>query len=357
MDAIYAFFQHFLAIFIESAPWLLLGFFIAGIIKALVPTSFLQAHLGDNSVSAIVKGALFGAPLPLCSCGVIPAAIGLRRAGSSKSATTSFLIATPETGVDSVAVTYALLGPLMAIIRPIAAITTAISAGLAVMFVEKHTSTTEISAVTRATCCSEANNVKPTRDDEATHSWYAALKTGLRFTFIDLVKDTSAWLLIGLVMAALVMTLLPPEFLREWGATPYAYLIMALIGVPMYICATASTPIAAGLLFTGVSPGAVLVFLLVGPATNIATLAIVKSELGKHVLAIYLTIIVVMSFFFGKLTDMLALSLYQDKVTHAPHQHIHTTTFSVVCAVVLALLLIYGLRLTHRDHKTGHHTH
>ncbi len=126
------FVKNFIDVFIESAPWLLLGYLIAGLIKALIPSDFLNKHLGQSNSLAVFKGAIFGAPLPLCSCGVIPAALGLRRAGASKAATTSFLIATPETGVDSVLVTHALLGPFMAVIRPIAAVTTAITAGLMV---------------------------------------------------------------------------------------------------------------------------------------------------------------------------------------------------------------------------------
>ncbi len=318
------FLQQFLHIFMISAPWLMLGIIIAGLINACIPKNFLNKHLGHNNPSAIVKSALLGAPLPLCSCGVIPAALGLRRAGASKAATTSFLISTPETGVDSISITYALLGPFMAIVRPIAAVSTAMVAGFSVMFFEKsqlHNNSDNdnnndnnnkqgIQPQKVTSCCSkkkdtdDTNNFTNTISDTSTRLQSSTtishkIKNFIDFTFVSLVKDTSVWLVIGLVIAALIMTIIPDDFLAKWGATPYAYIVMALIGVPMYICATASTPIAAGLLFAGVSPGAILIFLLIGPATNIATLAIVRKELGNVVLWIYLSAIVFMSFSFG----------------------------------------------------------
>ncbi|PIE45156.1 MAG: hypothetical protein CSA45_03750 [Gammaproteobacteria bacterium] len=364
MNILANFFHHLVDIFTQSAPWLLLGYGIAGFVKVLIPPTFLHRHLGDNSVKSVIKGALFGAPIPLCSCGVIPAALGLRRAGASKASTTSFLIATPETGLDSVSVTYALLGPLMAVIRPIAAITTAIISGLSVMLLENRV--TDQSKPTSASqdpiadccasksgieipenqtsCCSSAKEKTQTKRKLSISSLVSDLWAGLKFTFIDLVKDTSLWLLVGFIMAALIMTIVPAAFLAQWGAGPYAYIIMALIGVPMYICATASTPIAAGLLFAGVSPGAILVFMLIGPATNVATMAIVKQELGKQILFVYVTTIVVIGFLFGLLTDWLAKSLSIDFLPQALGSHeMQTTTTASVSAVVLFVLLINGL--------------
>lgn len=348
------FFQQFISIFMESAPWLLLGFFIAGLIKAFISTEFLHKHLGGNNTKSVVKGAVLGAPLPLCSCGVIPAALGLRRAGASKASTTSFLIATPETGVDSVTVSYALLGPLIAVVRPIAAVVTAISVGLAVLWFDSSSDETPLAqqAEKAATCCAAKVLTAPqVAEKSACCSSQSAPKkmtfgdkvvSGLQFTFIDLIKDTVVWLLIGLLMAAVIMTILPPEFLAKWGASPYAYIIMALIGVPMYICATASTPIAAGLLFAGVSPGAILVFLLVGPATNVATLAIVKKELGARVLTLYLSCIVSMAFLFGLATDALAKTMPVGMVGQPEHVH-ESSMVAVISAIGLAVMLVYGL--------------
>ncbi|MDE0747953.1 MAG: SO_0444 family Cu/Zn efflux transporter, partial [Porticoccaceae bacterium] len=250
-----AFIHHFIALFVESAPWLLMGFTVAGIMKVFIPSELLAKHLGEPGLMATVKAALLGAPLPLCSCGVIPAALGLRRSGASKAATTSFLISTPETGVDSVTVSYAMLGPFMAVIRPIAAISTAITAGL---LVGKDTDE-PISTAPIKSCCA----VNSPTDANQQESLQSRLKASFQFTFVDLIRDISLWLLIGLGMAALVKAYIPTEFLAQWGDGFMAFVVMALIGVPMYICALASTPIAAGLLFSGVSPGATLVFMLV----------------------------------------------------------------------------------------------
>ncbi len=395
--------QSFLAIFIESAPWLLFGFFIAGLIKALIPKDFLQQHLGDNSVTAVIKGAFIGAPLPLCSCGVIPAALGLYRSGASKPATTSFLIATPETGADSVSATYALIGPFMAIIRPIAAVSTAIVAGLMVLFIDKpkavnskqpllaekdtnmtsccsfkkepkpssccsNESVSNESELTTSACsssttgkmsvavqstagCCASKQTQPTESSACCDTkpkmqpttFFAKIKEGLSFAFFDLLKDISVWLLVGLSLAAVILAFVPPSFLATWGASPYAYLLMAIIGVPMYICATSSTPIAAGLLFAGVSPGAILVFLLVGPATNIATVSLVKQELGKSNMVVYLTSIIVMAFIFGALTDWLATGLNIQIVSQVSMEHAHTSLIAILSAIVLALLIVNAL--------------
>ncbi len=382
-----AFFQHFITIFIESAPWLLLGYFVAGLIKGLIPTDFLHRHLGGSDSKTVIKAALLGAPLPLCSCGVIPAAMGLRRAGASKASTTTFLIATPETGVDSVSVTYALLGPFMAIIRFIVAVATAILAGLAVMKWGEANTSSPASAVQADSGCAEHSDAAKHTDTQNTdmhccHSsshhassghpiqeetsaccsskvsaavdsccegqaepasgLFSQAKSGLVFTFIDLVKDTSLWLLIGFIVAAVIMTVIPTAFLAQWGATPYAYLLMAVIGVPMYICATSSTPIAVSLLVAGVSPGAILIFLLVGPATNIATLSMVRQELGKRVLSIYLGVIVATSFVFAWLTDGLVDYFSIETNQLSGHQHGYSAV-GIISAIILALLLGNGL--------------
>ena len=297
-----ALFGNFLELFIESAPWLLLGFAVAGVIKAWVPEDLLANQLGKPGLGSTVKAALVGAPLPLCSCGVIPAAVGLRRSGASKNATTAFLISTPETGVDSVSVSYALLGPFMAVIRPVAAIASAIVAGV---LVGRDQESQAPAADEETACCSS----ETTNESAQSAPWRQRLFAAWRFTFVDLLQDITKWLLIGLGCAALIKTFVPQEFLLQWGDGLLAFIVMAAIGVPMYICATASTPIAAGLLFSGVSPGAVLVFMLVGPATNIATVALVKRELGRRALYSYLGSVVGVGFAFGYLTNALAANL------------------------------------------------
>jgi len=331
-----AFIHHFIALFVESAPWLLMGFTVAGIMKVFIPSELLAKHLGEPGLMATVKAALLGAPLPLCSCGVIPAALGLRRSGASKAATTSFLISTPETGVDSVTVSYAMLGPFMAVIRPIAAISTAITAGL---LVGKDTGE-PISTAPIKSCCA----VNSPTDANQQESLQSRLKASFQFTFVDLIRDISLWLLIGLGMAALVKAYIPTEFLAQWGDGFMAFVVMALIGVPMYICALASTPIAAGLLFSGVSPGATLVFMLVGPATNIASIGLVKRELGNRALAAYLGSVVGVGFAFGYLTNYLAAQWNIDFLAQTQTAHaMLNTPLATGSAVLLAGLMIYAL--------------
>ncbi len=362
---------NFIELFLDSAPWLLLGLVLAGMLKMFVPMAWMHKQLGGHGVKTTVKAAVLGAPLPLCSCGVIPAAVGLRRSGASKAATTSFLVSTPETGVDSVTVSYVLLGPFMAIVRPIAAVTSAIVAGLLVGKDDESEPVKSQSTETKSSCCSsktkdEAVTLKPVKamaqadgvsmltpvkgvEKQASsccssskpaevkaektsccssskpvevktektsccssskpvkaegesccsstkdvaqelkgESVVARIVKGLHYAATDLVRDTTVWLLIGLFFAALVQTYVPGDFLAKWGDGILAMLVMVLISVPMYICATASTPIAAGLLLAGVSPGAVLVFMMAGPATNIATLGVVTKELGKRALFGYL---------------------------------------------------------------------
>lgn len=395
--------ENFIELFMESAPWLLLGFVIAGLMKVFIPGQLLARHLGQPGLGATIKAALIGAPLPLCSCGVIPAAMGLRRSGASKAATTSFMISTPETGVDSISLSYALLGPFMAVIRPIAAITSAIVAGVltgpendrnaepttgnnavqdkasagqggsccsgssvkqtspessccasmpSVKPPEKvaccGTQTVEPVAVapTSTSCCSGAE--KPAKADligsettaENDSAFLSRVVTGLRFTFLDLVKDIAQWLMIGLLFAAIVKTYVPTEFLTQWGSGFTAFVVMALVGVPMYICATASTPIAAGLLFSGVSPGAVLVFMLAGPATNIATIGLVKKELGNRALSAYLFGVMATAMAFGYLTNFLAERWQIDFNVQASHAHeLVAEPVAIASSIVLALFI------------------
>ncbi|MDG6881379.1 Predicted permease [Phocoenobacter uteri] len=396
MNNITLFTQNFFMLIFESAPWLLFGFLISGLIKFIVPSDLLHKHLGSKNIIAVIKGALIGAPIPLCSCSVIPVALGVRRAGASKAATTSFLIASPETGVDSIAVTYALLGPFMAVVRPIAAVTTAIITGLTVMFFErKESESEEISSqpshqeksccshkkaekiedapkksccshkkeqpkITKVSCCAskQAEQSKKSccaskQTSQASLSLAQKLRNWFQFSFIDLVNDTAMWLLIGLLISATIMTFIPASFLETWGASSYAYVIMALMGVPMYICATSSTPLAVGLLFAGVSPGAILVFLLAGPATNVATLAIVKQELGKRVLVIYLSCLISVSFIFGWLTDYLADFFHVGLRNQAMQEHtMAITSLSAICGIILLLLMAYVLYVRKFLNKT-----
>ncbi|MBW8186398.1 SO_0444 family Cu/Zn efflux transporter [Shewanella nanhaiensis] len=416
---------NFIDLFLDSAPWLLLGLFLAGMLKMFVPMAWMQKQLGGHGFKATVKAAVLGAPLPLCSCGVIPAAVGLRRSGASKAATTSFLVSTPETGVDSVTVSYVLLGPFMAIVRPIAAVTSAIVAGLLVgrddndgvviaksesQSVKKSSSSsccskkekdepksvnscctaskgvknnpevimtpinagesliahpsTKVKADSccsnkpvekqkaSSSCCSTSSNTADEGEAccESTKDVATELKgtsvlnrigKGLYFAATDLVRDTTVWLLIGLFFAALVQTYVPGDFMAKWGDGILAMLVMVLISVPMYICATASTPIAAGLLLAGVSPGAVLVFMLAGPATNIATLGVVTKELGKRALFGYLGGVLGVALLSGILVNYLVETFGFEVMPQVGEQHnLLPEAIVYSSGVVLAILMV-----------------
>ncbi len=352
---------NFIDLFAESAPWLLLGLLIAGFMKWLVPMALLERHMGDNRFSSIVKAALIGAPLPLCSCGVIPAAIGLRRSGASRSSTVSFLIATPETGVDSISISYALLGPFMAIIRPFSAIFTAIYAGVMVKLfaipiktAAKNSDEQNLDSLEsnknpkdNANCCEKQEKVKTSccsSEEPKTITTKQRILESLAFSTGKLLSDITLWLVIGLVAAAAIKTWVSTDFLVQWGDGFLAMLVMALIGIPMYICATASTPLAAGFLAAGVSPGAILVFMLAGPATNIATMGMIKQELGAKVLACYLFSLLSASIGIGYLTNILIQTFNFHINNLASHQHTMDPSYlHIISAVLLATLMLRNL--------------
>ncbi|MFK3872391.1 SO_0444 family Cu/Zn efflux transporter [Pseudoalteromonas rhizosphaerae] len=346
--------NNFWQLFLLSAPWLMLGLLIAGLLNVYLPANFLNKHLGKEGFWTTVKAALIGAPMPLCSCGVIPAAIGLRRAGASKSATTAFLVSTPETGVDSVSVSYVLLGPFMAIIRPIAAICSAIVAGVLVGRDAEKTQTTahtsevnnEQKRAATTSCCSTKSAVAEEKASccstkSAPASQWQKMKQAVSFSCNKLLSDTMKWLMIGLFFAALVQTYVPESFLSQWGSGTLAMLVVIVISIPMYICATASTPIAAGLLLSGVAPGAVLVFMLAGPATNVATLGVVANELGKRAVVAYLVGVIGVALIFGFLTDYLVaeFGFVVTPLLGEEHQVLpHWLT--LLCGTILALLMV-----------------
>lgn len=296
-----AFLHNLMAIYLDAAFWLVIGLLFAGLLKAWMPADLLQRQLGQGRLAPTLKAALIGAPLPLCSCGVLPAALGLRRAGASNSATVSFMIATPETGPDSIALSYALLGPIMAVARPLAALFSAITTGLLTSLIPKTPplpSTLPV-AVATGNCCSNSDCCsKPTNQQQP-------LLSSLHYAFVDMLDDILLWLAAGLILAALVMTFIPPTALAEVGSGALTMLLMLVVGIPMYICATASTPLAAAMLAAGLSPGAVLVFLLAGPATNLATMGVIGKEMGRQVLLAYLLGIAASSLLMGVALDVL----------------------------------------------------
>jgi len=308
-NMIMALIENTLHLALDSAPWLLFGLIAAGLIHAWLPMQLVGRALGGSGPMAVIKAALIGAPLPLCSCGTLPAAISLSRAGASRASTTSFLISTPETGVDSVALSWVLLGPVLALLRPVAAIISAITAGLMVGATEasdEQGKAVALKVETKLACdtsCCASTEV--TAENSVDSGFWRRTSNGLRYAFTDLLDDLALWLLVGIMAAGAVVTLVPPDMLVEWGSGLGAMLLILLVSVPMYVCATASTPLAHAMLFAGVSPGTVLVFLLAGPASNIASLVLVHKELGSRALAAYLLGICGVSILLGLALDWL----------------------------------------------------
>jgi uncharacterized protein len=289
----------------ESSIYVLFGIFVAGLMRVFVRPEAVSRHLGRGKVLSVLKAAALGVPIPLCSCGVLPAAVSLKRQGANNGATTAFLISTPESGVDSMALTYALLDPVMTVARPAAAFTTAAVAGIAENLLSPDRGAKTIQpdlSCTVDNCCDGVDCLPEVHKGH--HTFFEKLKSGLSYALFELWEDIAPWYLLGLVLAGIITVLIPSELMaKHLGGGLPAMLIMLAVGIPLYICATASTPIAAALILKGVSPGAALVFLLAGPATNVTSLTVLFGLLGKRATAIYLASIAVVSVACGLALD------------------------------------------------------
>ena len=282
----------------ESAPYLLIGFALAGLLKAVVPEDKVYKHLGENRFKSVTLASLFGIPLPLCSCSVLPVATSLRRSGASKGATTSFLISTPETGLDSIGITYALLDPIMTVARPLGAFATAVFTGSVVNFFVRRgwDGDAEISPAVQDNAAHEDrhdhghdHSAVYTPGGIGTRSVRDVTRDSVSYAFGPLLDDLTGWLIIGLLVSGLIAVLVPEDFFGSVIPAGFvSSVLMLLIGTPMYICAAAATPVAATLIAKGLDPGAALVLLLVGPATNATTIAIIARLLGRRVLVLHL---------------------------------------------------------------------
>jgi uncharacterized membrane protein YraQ (UPF0718 family) len=291
---------------LEASVYILFGMLIGGMLKVFLNPAFVAEHLGRGRFASVIKAALFGIPIPLCSCGVLPAAASLKKQGANNGATTAFLISTPESGVDSIAITYALLDPIMTVARPVSAFITAVAAGISENLL--HTQKEEDwERVVDKSCpvdsCCDGKDCPP-EEHSRHHNLGEKLRAGLKYTVDDLWGDLAGWFFAGLLLAGVISTLIPQELMSKYlGGGLHSMLIMLLVGIPMYICATASTPVAAALILKGVSPGAALVFLLVGPATNVTSLSVLFGILGKRATAIYLVSLSVFAVLSGLILD------------------------------------------------------
>ena len=308
MEIIFSIFKESWHLLLEASVYILFGMLIGGLLKVFLNPSFVADHLGKGRFGSVVKAALFGIPIPLCSCGVLPAAASLKKQGANNGATTAFLISTPESGVDSMAIAYALLDPIMTVARPVSAFVTAVAAGISENIFQSQKEDDWERIIDRScpvdNCCD--GNECPPEEHAAHHSFTEKLWSGLKFAVDDLWGDLAVWFFAGLLFAGVIAAIIPQELMSNYlGGGLHSMLIMLLVGIPMYICATASTPVAAALILKGVSPGAALVFLLVGPATNVTSLSVLFGLLGKRATAIYLFMLSLFAVISGLLLDML----------------------------------------------------
>ena len=332
----------------DAGMYVIFGILAAGLVHVLVSRQWLTRHLGGAGYGTVLKAAVIGAPLPLCSCSVLPAAYALRRKGAGRGATVSFLISTPETSVDSIAVTWALMGPVMAVVRPLAALVTAAAAG----FLETLRGPDEEAVPEAEAACPRCHG------DTCEHvAGPGRWSRFWRFTVFEMADDIGPTLALGLVLAGVVMALVPDDFFEAYLGSRWASMaVMLAVGLPLYVCATASTPLAAALVMKGLNPGAALVLLLVGPATTLATVLTVGRMLGKASAALYVGTIVVVALACGAALDA-AVGAMTLKVTSEHGHRIFPGWVLVAGGAVLGAYLLYSVgrwvRRTWRRKRAG----
>ncbi len=332
--------------FLDIAPYMLLGLTFAGVLHVFIHRDIVAKHLGGNNVASVIKAALFGVPLPLCSCGVLPVAMSLRKGKASEGATISFLISTPQTGIDSIVATWGMLGPVYAIFRPLAALIMGIAGGLAAIpFSDKH-SREHLGAKRQFSCnlCFEST--------PHSHPFRYRAKRVFTYAFRDFLDDISVQLVLGIIISGAIAYFLPPHFFERYMGSEFAsMLVMVALGIPMYICATASIPIAVALMMKGLSPGAAFVFLAVGSATNISFILVIADVMGRKILSVYLLTLVALSILMGFVlnavfalvgTQSLRMIVARDFTEHA-------SPWTVAVSAVFLLLLLSSMGRVAKD--------
>ncbi|MDP8219443.1 MAG: SO_0444 family Cu/Zn efflux transporter [Candidatus Theseobacter exili] len=322
----------------EMSPYLLFGFLMAGILSIWITPELVEKHLGSHGLVPILKAAIFGIPLPLCSCGVIPVAASLRQHGASKAATLAFLLSTPQTGVDSIFVTYSLLGPVFAVFRPIVALLTGIAGGISLSEIEKSSNTASqvkgSITVCKDSCCKISK--KGNR-----------LREAINYGFSTLTADIAKPILIGLIIAASISALVPDNFfsiLLGTGLGPK--IVMMLAGIPVYVCATASVPVAAALIAKGITPGAAIVFLMTGPATNAAAITTIWKIMDKRTGIVYLITVAVSSLASGVLFDWFFFA--ENTTVHTSSHWMMPMELKIFFSVALLTILIRSIFIKHK---------
>ena len=320
----------------EMSPYLMLGFLFAGILHVFFPKKKVNKYMGGNNIRSVVNAAMIGIPLPLCSCGVIPAGISFYKHGASRGSTVSFLISTPQTGIDSIMVTYSLLGLPFALIRPVVALVTGFFGG----FLTNSTKTKNETVSSTGTLSGNASGENGFEGRK--------LREVFRYAFIEFLQDISKYLVIGLILAAVISILIPDDFFTKFLGNDFVGMLVLLVAaIPVYLCATASVPVAAVLMMKGLSPGAALVLLMAGPATNVATMTLIKNVLGLRSLLSYLFTIIAGALAFGTLINHVFPASWftiPDLVSHnLDHEHgILPNWLKIGSSIALVLLILNG---------------
>ena len=326
IDYMLLFLREMWGLCLEMAPYLLLGMLVSGLISIFIDSSFIFKHIGQKNAGSVLKSTLFGIPLPLCSCGVIPVAATLRESGASKGATVSFLVSTPQTGVDSIFLTYGMLGPMFALFRPLAALASGFFSGIVINNFD-HDMHHHLS---------ESDNAPRTKE-----SFDKRIISGVKYGFLTLPADIVIPLTQGLVVAAAIAILIPPQFIAEHFSSSnlIQYTMMLAVSLPIYVCATASIPIAVVLMAKGITPGAAFIFLMAGPATNASSIAVIKNILGKRTLYHYLVLIAFTAISFGYILDNFLTITLPDMSSHT-HHHVMDDYGSIILSVIFLVILV-----------------
>ncbi len=322
----------------QMAPYLLFGFLMSGLLSVTVSPETVERHLGKKGIRQIIKAALLGVPLPLCSCSIVPLSATLYRHGAGKGATISFLASTPQTGVDSISVTWALLGPVFVLFRVAAAFFSGILAGIGVELIPDNEKT---NTEQKPQCGCHRSEKKGHRLLQMFH-----------YGFITLPRDIGRAMLFGLLLSGLISTVLPPNFFADkLGSGFISMLVMVIVGIPIYTCSSGSVPIAFGLIRAGLSPGAALVFLVTGPATNAATITTIADFLGKRAVAIYLVCISATAIGAGMLLNVaISGKIIENFETACKHPESYSI-LSYIMSILLIAILMPSLRITRKKKR------
>lgn len=321
-----SFFLSLLGVTARMSPYLLLGFLIAGVLHVYVPRKFYTRFLSRDNKWSVLWAALLGIPLPLCSCGVIPTAVGLKNEKASNGAVASFLIATPQTGIDSILATFSMMGLGFALMRPAAALITGVCGGLLVNRLVPEN-------VSDEPCCRVEETQRGSR-----------LSRVFRYAYFEMMQDIGGRLLVGLLIAALIQVAVPDSFFLSVGNNVLLQMgVILLVAIPMYICSTGSIPVAAALIMKGLSPGAAMVMLMAGPAVNIASVLVVRKSMGARFTTVYLLVIICFSVLFGLLVNAVGMgATISEHAGHAGHTAV-PGPFGIVCTVLLLIMIINAL--------------